>query len=539
MMKNEITPLTIKGSAKAVVEKIKQIKDQIGEPPYNFFGLSLGGLTALGIAYHYPRLVKKVCAGGSSITQFRHKRMNVWPFLRIMAMQFEPAGPICPHRVLGKYLVSKNFLIDHPDIIETWDRLWHRQQLSKKNFTKQMISALFSLTPRMLRKIEVPVLILSGEKDALVPFQNSELIKNLLPKAAHISLLRTGHDLTTEHPALVANILKDFTSDISLEELKTKHQPIKEPPEVRKIKTLAEKFPDLIKIELLDYIEHNGYRAPVYSFYMGHKPDPSLPTIAFMSCFHGVEWIGGKVLSDYVEHLVRETNWDADTKAMIGKVNICGIPVVNPIGRIERTRQNARGIDLMRNAPVIAEKALFLLGGQKLTRRLPWFMGEGIEQENQIVLDFLRDHVFPSDFKITLDVHSAFLRHPRIWMPYASGKKVPDKEKKIFAEIRKHLYTIYRHHPYKYEKQTDLYSTHGDFWDYNFDQHLKSGKGTYLPLTLEISSFKWAIRNLLSRWTVEAIFNPINRHQSRDEYIKHMMIFDFIIKFAKNYKKTT
>ena len=124
-------------------------------------------------------------------------------------------------------------------------------------------------------------------------------------------------------------------------------------------------------------------------------------------------------------------------------------------------------------------------------------------------------------------------------MPYASGKKVPEKETKIFAEIKKHLYTIYRHHPYKYEKQTDIYSTHGDFWDYNFDQHLESGKGTYLPLTLEISSFKWAMRNLLSNWTVEAIFNPINRHQSRDEYIKHMMIFDFIIKFAKNYKKNT
>ena len=534
----DLTPLTIKGSAKAVVEKIKQIKDQIGEPPYNFFGISLGGLTALAIAYHYPKLVKKVCAGAASVTQIKYKRMKMLPFLKMMAMQIEPAGPVYPHQTLAKYLVSKDFLSAHPEIIDTWDKLWHRQKLSKKNFIKQMVSALFSLTPGMLEKIKAPTLILSGQEDALVPFENSELIKDHIPNSIHISFPRTGHDLTTEHPELVSEILRDFMSDMSLEEVKNRHQTIKEAPEIKRIRVLAEKFPDVIKIELLDYIEHNGYRAPIYSFYIGHLPDPNLPTVAFFSCFHGVEWIGGKVLTDYIEHLIREINWDADTKAMVGKINICGIPVVNPIGRIEMTRQNAKGIDLMRNAPVIAEKALFLLGGQKFSKNLPWYMGERIEKENQVVLDFLERSVFPSDFKVTLDVHSAFLRHPRVWIPYASGKQIPEKEQTIFNEIKKYLYSIYKHHPYRYEKQTKLYSTHGDFWDYNFDKHLQTGKGTYLPLTLEISSFRWAIINIFSKWTLEAIFNPLNKRKSRGEYIKHMLIFDFIIRFTKNHKRS-
>ncbi len=534
---NEITPITIKESAKKVVEKLKEIKHEIGQPPYNFFGLSLGGLTSLAIAYYYPKLVKKVSAGAASITQINYRRMNTSPFMKMIMMQLEPAGPICPHKTLAKFLVSKEYLAKHPEIVDIWDRLWHRQKLSKRNFVRQMVSALFSLTPNMLKRIKAPTLILSGEEDALVPFENSELIKDLIPNAIHISFPKTGHDLTTEHPELIANVLRDFASENNLEQIKDKYQTVKESPEIKKIRVLSEKFPELIKMELLDHVEHNGYRAHIYGFFIGHKPDPKLPTIAFFSCFHGVEWIGGRVLADYLEHLVREMNWDEDAKAMLSKVNICGIPVVNPIGRIERTRQNARGIDLMRNAPIIAERALFLLGGQKFSKNIPWYMGEGIEKENQIVLNFLDNYVYPSELKITLDIHSAFLRHPRIWMPYASGKKVPDKEKKIFNEIKKYLYTIYRHHPYRYEKQTDLYSTHGDFWDYNFDNHLSKGKGIYLPLTLEISSFKWAIKNIMSRWTMEAVFNPLDRHDSRDEYIKHMMIFDFIIKFAKNYKK--
>ena len=534
----EKTPLTIKRTAKLLVRKINELRPEIGEPPYNFFGLSLGGLSAMGVAYYYPELVNTLSVASSSITQLEARRIKITPLVKMLIMELEPGRPPYPNNRVGKYLVSPSYLKKNPGIIKAWDRIWATQDLSKKNFIRQLISALFSLTPEMVSRIKTPTLIISGEDDLLVHYENSEIIKNYIPNSVHIRVPEAGHDITTEKPELIADMLKDFAQTKSLELMRSKFQMEKETPELLQLKRLAKNYSDILIMEELGEIEHMGYRSPVNAFYISHKPNPELPTVAFFSCFHGVEWIGSRVLVNFIEHLIREITWDEDIKALTEKVNICGIPVVNPIGRLEHNRSNGNGIDLMRNAPVRSDKALLLLGGQKFSRHIPWYMGEGLEKENVIVSKFLDDNVFPSDFKITIDIHSAFLRGSRIWIPYASGKKLPEKETKLFRQVRKTLNSVYKYNPYKYQKQENIYKTHGDFWDHSFDRHGSSAKGTFLPITLEISSREWSVRNFLRKWSLEALFSPSNRKQENSEYIKHIMVFDFIIRFAKNYSKT-
>ena len=240
---NELTPITIKGTAQKVVEKIKELKEELGEPPYDIFGLSLGGLTTLSIAYYYPKLVNRIAVASISITQLSYKRMYTLPFLKLMLMQIEPSGPVYPHRTFGKYLVSSDYLHGHQRIVETWDHFWHRQNLSKKNFMRQLVAALFSLTPKMLSRIKARTLVLSGEEDSLVPSDNSQLIHECIKDSVHITLQRTGHDVTTEHPKLITEMLKAFTSNIDLDEFKDKFQTVKEAPEILQLKLLSKKFP--------------------------------------------------------------------------------------------------------------------------------------------------------------------------------------------------------------------------------------------------------------------------------------------------------
>jgi len=532
----EKTPLMLMTTVKLLVKKINELKPQIGEPPYHFFGLSLGGLSAMGIAYYNPEMVETLTVASSSIVQLQSKRINLIPLLDLLLMELEPGRPPYPNRRIGKYLVGKKYLIEHPEIIKTWDKIWAMQELTKDNFFKQMISALFSITPEMASRIKTPTLVISGEDDRLVPFENSEVIKNCVPNAIHIRVPDAGHDITTEKPELIAEMISEFTKTKNLEIIKTKFQMTKEPQELLQLKRLERSFGDVVIMEEIGEVDYKGYRTPINAFFISHKPKPELPTIAFFSCFHGVEWIGGRVLVNFIEHLVREIKWDEDIKNLTEKVNICGIPIVNPVGRIEGYRSNGNGIDLMRNAPVRSEHAIPLLGGQKLSRHLPWYMGEGLEKENEIVVKFLHDYVFPSNFKMTIDIHSSFLRNSRIWIPYASGKKLPSKEAAVFRQLRKTLNGIYKYNPYKYEKQEHIYTTHGDFWDYKFDRHNEVYDGTYLPVTLEISSRDWTIKNFLKHWSMESLFSPFDRKESNAEYIKHIMVFDFLIRFLKNYQ---
>lgn len=532
----EKTPITTKGNADKIVEKIKELRGQIGEPPYHLFGISLGGLTAMGIAYYYPELVSTLSAASSSITQLEKVRINPVPFLKLMMMQIEPGDIPYPNRKIGRYLVSKQYIRNNPDIIKKWDDLWYRQELTKPNFFRQLLSALFSLTPHMASRITTPTLLISGEEDKLVPFENSAIIHKYIPNSVHIPIPNIGHDVTTEKPALIAKMISDFARTKDTHLINKTYRITKEPVEITRLKRLEKKFPDFLILDEIGEFEHNGYRIPMNAFFIGHRPDPKLPTVAFFSCFHGVEWVGGRVLINFIDHLVRELCWDEGTRDLVSKINICGIPIANPVGRIEKTRSNGRGVDLMRNAPVTGKRVIPLLGGQRISGSLPWYMGKKIEKENQIIMKFIDDNVFPSEFKMTLDIHSAFLRRSRIWMPYASGKKLPQKEQEIFTRIKKLLNSIYKYNPYRYEKQELVYRTHGDFWDYNFDRHEMNKKGTYIPLTLEISSLNWVLRNFVFNWSFESLFNPLNRRESNEEYFRHITVFDFILRFAKNFK---
>ncbi|MBN1114608.1 MAG: alpha/beta fold hydrolase [Oligoflexia bacterium] len=533
----EKSPLTIKRTARAFAEKIKSLREEIGPPPYYVFGLSLGGMTAFSLAYYYPDLVSMLILGSSSVRQYTVKRIRTIPLLKILYLHILPFMPKKPHKLIGKYLVSKRYLKQNPGIINVWDGIWQKQKIHKRNFFKQLIAALFALSPSKIKKIKIPCLVISGEEDTLVPPENSEIISNALENSTHITLPQCGHDITTEEPAYIAEMIRDFTAWKNNDDIKTIYTTLKEAPETERLRELEEKFPHKFLLEPLDFIYHKNYKTPVHAFFISHKPQKELPTVALFACFHGVEWIGSSVLINFINHFLNAMEWDEGLRELVRHINLCGIPIVNPVGRIENTRTNGNNIDLMRNSPVSSGNSSFMLGGQEISPMLPWYMGESLQPENKVTIDFLDKYVFPSDFKITMDIHSGFVNRSRIWIPYASGKKLPPKEEELFNKTKNHLDKIYRYHLYEYEKQTDVYRTHGDFWDYNLDRHAQGGRGIYLPFTLEISSLQWSLRSFLIHWKFENLFNPLKENERNSEYIKHLHLMYFLLNLARNHER--
>jgi hypothetical protein len=44
----------------------------------------------------------------------------------------------------------------------------------------------------------------------------------------------------------------------------------------------------------------------------------------------------------------------------------------------------------MRNAPVEADKATFLVGGHKISKHLPWYRGEELQVESKALISFFK-----------------------------------------------------------------------------------------------------------------------------------------------------
>src|SRR5690606_1753047 len=125
----------------------------------------------------------------------------------------------------------------------------------------------------------------------------------------------------------------------------------------------------------------------------------------------------------FMHTLFERLEWDESLDELLQQVRLLFVPLVNPVGMLNRRRSNGNGVDLMRNAPIDAQGHVpFLLGGQRTSRYLPWYRGRKqapMEKEASALLQLVEETVLQSRFVISLDCHSGFGHQDQVWFPYA------------------------------------------------------------------------------------------------------------------------
>jgi hypothetical protein len=179
------------------------------------------------------------------------------------------------------------------------------------------------------------------------------------------------------------------------------------------------------RVKVLGDVTFAEERFPLYSIALG-STDPEAPTLGLFGGVHGLERIGSKVVLTYLRMIANLLPWDIATQTLLQKTRLVFMPVINPGGMYLRRRSNPNGVDLMRNAPVEAEKVskFFLPAGHRISPRLPWFrghLGNPMEQEALALIEFVKAELFPSKSSIAIDVHSGYGTKDRIWFPYCHG----------------------------------------------------------------------------------------------------------------------
>lgn len=277
-----------------------------------------------------------------------------------------------------------------------------------------------------------------------------------------------------------------------------------------------------------------GVTLPIYAVMLGN-PDPALPAVGYFGGVHGLERIGSEVVIAYLQSLVMRLQWDSTLHQQLESVRLVFMPIVNPGGLLLGTRANPRGVDLMRNSPVVAEEPVpFLIGGQRWSARLPWYRGKagvGLELENQAVYEVVAQELLPRPFSVSVDCHSGFGTSDRIWFPYAHTRTpIPHLAevqalKSIFSQSNSH-------HRYIFEPQSLQYLTHGDVWDHLYQQACARAQGMFLPLTLEMGSWLWVKKNPRQLFSRHGIFNPLIEHRQQRVLRQHQQFLDFLSRAA-------
>jgi hypothetical protein len=303
-------------------------------------------------------------------------------------------------------------------------------------------------------------------------------------------------------------------------------------PEIQQIESRILELGSKVRSEVIAYSEKDDLRMPIHKITFGSQ-DPEAPTLGFIGGVHGLERIGAQVCLSLFSSVAELSQWDRSFQRTLQDIRIFFIPTVNPIGIFRKTRSNPRGVDLMRNAPIDADNPSKYLGGHRISPKLPWYRGiEGapMEIESQAVVDAVKREINDSRMAITLDIHSGFGLKDRLWFPYAKSVK-PFPELPLMASLNNLLEKTYPHHFYKVEPQAKNYTTHGDLWDYLYENHhgLERQK-KYLPLCLEMGSWLWVKKNPWQLFRPEGPFNPMIGHRHERTLRRHNTLMEFLIR---------
>jgi len=309
-------------------------------------------------------------------------------------------------------------------------------------------------------------------------------------------------------------------------------------PELAEIEALGANLPDFGQFVTEVTLEYRERYFPVYSFRFSNNCNKSLPAILFVGGIHGLERIGTRVAVAYLRTLISLLSWDKVTRGILEHCQIHFLPLTNPGGMFFLQRSNPSGVDLMRNAPVEAEgRTLFLAGGHRISRHLPWYRGKHgaeMEAEAQVLCDYVRNHIFPAPFSMAVDLHSGFGAVDRLWFPYA-------KTPRPFPHIAEAMALKYKldetmpNHVYSFEPQSRQYLTHGDLWDYLYDEALASNR-IFLPLCLEMGSWLWVRKNPRQILSLLGVFNPVIPHRLRRILRRHLGLLDFLVRATASYE---
>jgi hypothetical protein len=283
----------------------------------------------------------------------------------------------------------------------------------------------------------------------------------------------------------------------------------------------------------------HGESLPVHAVLVGN-PDPGIPVVGFFGGVHGLERIGAEVVLAYLQNLAGRLRWDDTVHMLLGSVRMVFMPLVNPGGIWLGTRANPNGVDLMRNAPVdSSERVPWLVGGQRLSPRLPWFrgiLGQPMESESRALCEVVTKELFARPFSVAVDCHSGFGMADRIWFPYARTRAPLEHLAEMHA-LKELLQETLCNYRYIFEPQSCQYLTHGDLWDHLYLQSLERPGNLFLPLTLEMGSWSWVKKNPRQFFSLLGNFNPLIEHRQQRVLRRHVPLLEFFARAACSYHR--
>ena len=173
-----------------------------------------------------------------------------------------------------------------------------------------------------------------------------------------------------------------------------------------------------------------------------------------------------------------------------------------------------------------------LIGGHRLSPRLPWYMGRADaawSPRRRRSSRFVERELSRAPLAIALDLHSGFGLVDRLWYPYARTREPPPdlaRDRRAVATARRDAAEPRLPGSSRPRASTRSAAISGTT---STIAGARVGDGVLLPLTLEMGSWTWVRKNPLQGLSTLGRFNPVKPHRHRRTLRRHLPLLDFLL----------
>ncbi|HET9599853.1 MAG TPA: alpha/beta fold hydrolase [Anaeromyxobacteraceae bacterium] len=167
------------------------------------FGISMGGMIAQELALRHPERVRALALGATFGGHWRSRKPGVGVALDLaLAALLARSVPR-----MARLLVSEAFYAGHRDGFATW--LGGISRAPRAVARRQILAIARHEAESRLGALRVPTLVLTGDRDRLVPPENSRRLARVIPGARLVELPGAGHAFPFERPDETVRLLTE------------------------------------------------------------------------------------------------------------------------------------------------------------------------------------------------------------------------------------------------------------------------------------------------------------------------------------------
>lgn len=193
-----------------MADDTKAVLDAAGVEAAHVYGISMGGMIAQRFMIKYPERVKSLILGCTTSGGTNHVQPSADVSMQMLSRASSTATPEEMAWATAPILYSQAFIENHRNLVAEDIERRVEMPVLPYAYLLQLQACMAHDTFNEINQINVPTLVIHGDEDKLVPYENGETLAEKIPNAEFLTIQGAGHIYITEANDLVNKRVLEF-----------------------------------------------------------------------------------------------------------------------------------------------------------------------------------------------------------------------------------------------------------------------------------------------------------------------------------------